>query len=255
MGTSSIEWTDWTWNPFTGCTRVSEGCSNCYAFTLHDMRHANYVTNNGLWRPDGPAMPKQYAQPFSAVQLLPERLEQPLHIKTPKKIFVNSMGDLFHSDVPDEYILRVFEVMNRASWHTFQVLTKRVGRLHRLAPTLPWSSNICIGVSIENDPLTARANVLRPIPLAMRMLSLEPLLGPLPSLDLTDIDWAVVGGESGPFARPCDPAWVRDIRDQCVEQGVAFFFKQWGGRTPKAHGRLLDGREWNHFPLMREVSA
>ncbi len=253
MATTSIEWTDAVWNPLTGCTRVTDGCSNCYAFALHDMRHAISLKNNGRWSADGPTMPKQYALPFSMVQLLPERLEQPLHIKTPKKIFVNSMGDLFHSEVPDEYILQVFEVMRRAHWHTFQILTKRVGRLRRLTPVLPWSPNMCIGVSIENDSLTPRADILRPIPLATHMLSCEPLLSALPSLDLTGIDWVIVGGESGPNARHCDPTWVRDLRDRCVDAGVAFFFKQWGGRTPKAGGRELDGREWSHFPVPQQA--
>lgn len=197
-------------------------------------------------------MPKQYAQPFNVIQLLPERLEQPLHIKAPKRIFVNSMSDLFHSDVPDEYILQVFEVMNRAHWHTFQILTKRPGRVRRMAAMLPWASNICMGVSIESDLFTPRANVIRPLPKAIRMVSLEPLLGALPLLNLASIDWVIVGGESGPTARPCDPAWVRDLRDRCVEAGVAFFFKQWGGRTSKGGGRLLDGRTWDQFPVARE---
>jgi len=249
MGTSSIEWTDETNNPVIVCNRVSAGCDNCYAFALHDMRHSIYLKNNGLWRPSGPVMPKQYAKPFTEVQFFPERLERMLHVKTPKRIFVNSMSDLFHKSIPDEYILWCFDIMRQAHWHTFQVLTKRVGRLRRLTPLIAWSPNICIGVSIENDPLTARANVLRPIPLATHMLSCEPLLSALPSLNLNGIDWVITGGESGPNARPCNPDWVRDIRDRCVEQGVAFFHKQWGGRTPKAGGREVDGREWNQFPV------
>jgi protein gp37 len=256
MGTTSIEWTNLTWNPLTGCTRVSEGCNACYAFALHDRRHDLYVKNNGVWHQNGNPMPKQYAQPFNVIQLLPDRVEQPLYLKAPKRIFVNSMSDLFHKDVPDEYILRVFEVMNRASWHTFQVLTKRPGRLRRMTAMLPWSSNICIGVSIESNLFTPRANAVRPLPHAIHMLSLEPLLGPLPSLDLTDIHWVICGGESGPNPRPCDPEWVRDLRDRCLDAGVAFFFKQWGGRTPKAGGRMLDGRTWDQFPMARgEVSA
>lgn len=199
-------------------------------------------------------MPKQYAQPFSVLQLLPERLEQPLHIKKPQKIFVNSVSDLFHSNVPDEYIVRVFEVMNCASWHTFQVLTKRPGRLRRMTAMLPWSPNICIGVSIESDLFAPRANAVRPIPTAVHMLSLEPLVGPLPSLDLRDIHWVIVGGESGPNARPCNPEWVRDLRDRCADAEVAFFFKQWGGRTAKGGGRLLDGRTWNQIPLARDIA-
>ncbi|MBA2679089.1 MAG: phage Gp37/Gp68 family protein [Ktedonobacteraceae bacterium] len=254
-GKTGIEWTDETNNPVIVCERVSAGCDNCYAFALHDMRHAIYLKNNGLWRPDGPAMPKQYAKPFTEVQFFPERLERVLKDKTPKKIFLNSMSDLFHKSIPDEYILWCFDIMRQAHWHTFQVLTKRVGRLRRLTPLIPWSANICIGVSIENDPLTARANVLRPIPFATHMLSCEPLLGPLPSLDLTGIDWVITGGESGPNARPCEVEWVRDLRDRCVEAGVAFFFKQWGGRTPKVGGRELDGRQWNHFPVLSQSRA
>ena len=255
MGTSSIEWTDETVNPVIVCSRVSAGCDHCYAFALHNKRHAIYVKNNGLWSPQGHSMPKQYAKPFTEVQFFPERLERVLHVKTPKKFFLNSMSDLFHKSIPDDYNLWCFDIMRQAHWHTFQVLTKRVGRLRRLVPLIPWSSNICIGTSIENNSLTARANVLRPIPLAVRMLSLEPLLGPLPSLDLTDIEWVIVGGESGPNARPCDIEWVRDIRDRCVDQGVAIIFKKIVGRIPKANGRLLDGREWNQFPVRREVNA
>ncbi len=251
-GTTSIEWTDETCNPVIVCSRVSAGCDHCYAFALHDMRHAIYVKNNGLWRPDGPAMPRQYAKPFTEVQFFPERLERVLRDKTPKRIFLNSMSDILHTSIPDEYILWCFDMMRQAHWHTFQVLTKRVGRLRRMASCIEWTPNICIGVSIENDPLTARANVLRSIPLATRMLSLEPLLSALPSLDLTGIDWVITGGESGPDARPCEIEWVRDIRDRCVQEGIAFFHKQWGGRTPKAGGRLLDGREWNQFPVVRE---
>lgn len=199
-------------------------------------------------------MPRQYAQPFNVIQLLPDHLEQPLYIKKPQKIFVNSMSDLFHSDVPDAFILQVFEVMNRAHWHTFQVLTKRPGRLRRMTSLLSWASNICIGVSIESDLFAPRADVVRPIPKSIRMLSLEPLLNALPSLDLTDIDWVITGGESGPNARPCDPKWVREIRDRCVEQGIAFFFKQWGGRTSKGGRRILDERTWDQFPVVRTVA-
>lgn len=202
----------------------------------------------GRWSPDGSAMSKQYAQPFSTLQILPDRLEWPLYQKKPLRIFVNSVSDLFHSQVADEHILAAFEVMNRADWHTFQILTKRPGRLRRLASRLPWSRNIGIGVSIERDELTPRADALRSIPAGFRFLSLEPLLGPLPSLDLAGIDWIITGGESGPGARPCDPAWVREIRDKCQQHQVAFFHKQNGGRTPKSGGRLLDGRTWDEFP-------
>jgi protein gp37 len=246
-GTSAIAWTDLTWNPTTGCTRVTAGCDHCYAFRLHDLRHAVYQRTGGVY-PNGKPMPKQYALPFSHVQLLPERLEQPLHIKTPRKIFVDSMSDLFHSQVPEEYLRRVFEVMCQAHWHSFQVLTKRPARLARLAPALPWPKNIWIGTSVELDRLTPRIDLLRQVPTPNRFLSLEPLLGPLPSLSLDGIGWVITGGESGPDARPCHPDWVRAIRDQCISQEVAFFHKQWGGRTAKAGGDELDGRRWREFP-------
>jgi protein gp37 len=247
-GKTGIEWTDETNNHVIVCTRVTSGCDHCYAFALHDQRHAIYLKNNGLWTPGGKAMPKQYARPFTEVQFFPERLERVLRDKTPKKIFVNSMSDLFHSNVPDDYITWSLEIMRKAHWHTFQILTKRVGRLRRLGPGLDWPPNVWMGVSIELDSLTVRADVLRSIPAAVRFLSCEPLLGPLPSLNLERIHWVITGGESGPHARPCDPAWVRAIRDQCQTAGVAFFHKQWGGRTPKAGGRELDGRTWDEFP-------
>lgn len=239
-GKTSIEWTDLSWNPTTGCTRVTAGCDHCYAFTLHDMRHEAHLK--------GKSVPGQYSKPFSEIQLLPERLEDPLRWKKPKRIFVNSMSDLFHSKIPDEYIVRVFDTMKRAHWHTFQILTKRGNRLAKLAPELEWAPNIHMGVSIEHDLLTPRANQVRFCGAAVTFLSCEPLLGPLPSLDLTGIDWVIVGGESGEGARPLHPDWVRDIRDRCVERDIPFFFKQHGGRTPKAGGRLLDGRTWDQFP-------
>lgn len=252
-GLSAIQWTQMTWNPLTGCTRVTTGCDHCYAFALHDQRHAAYERLGGRY-PDGRVMPAQYAVPFEVVQLLPERLEQPLRIKRPTLFFVNSMGDLFHSAVPDAYITQVFDVMHRASWHTFQVLTKRVGRLRRLAASLCWSPNIWMGVSIETDALTPRADALREVPARVRFLSCEPLLGPLPSLKLAGIHWLIVGGESGPNARPCQPEWVRELRDRCLAAHIPFFFKQWGGRTPKAGGWLLDGRTWDEMPVRWEVS-
>ncbi|MGB8346590.1 MAG: phage Gp37/Gp68 family protein [Ktedonobacteraceae bacterium] len=253
-GKSAIEWTTMTWNPITGCTRVSPGCDHCYAFTLHDQRHEAFVKYGGAYPKNGKPMPKQYAQPFSVIQLLPERLEDPLHIKTPQRIFVNSMSDLFHSRVPEDFIHQVFAIMNAANWHTFQILTKRPGRLRRLEASLAWAKNIGIGVSIENDLFTPRADALRPIRRAgFRFVSCEPLLGPLPSLNLDGIDWVITGGESGPHARPCDPDYVRDLRDRCLAAGVAFFHKQWGGRTPKAGGRLLDGRTWDEMPFFGEA--
>jgi protein gp37 len=254
-GNSSIEWTQWTWNPVVGCTRVTEGCDHCYAFALHDRRHALYVANGGLWRPDGESMPKQYALPFSVVQLLPERLEQPLHVKQPRLIFVNSMSDLFHSQVPDDYIRRVFDVMRQAHWHIFQILTKRVGRLRRLGPVLDWPPNVWIGTSIENDALTVRADALRAVPASVRFLSCEPLLGPLPSLSLDGIQWLIVGGESGPDARPMREEWAVDLRDRCFAAGVPFFFKQFGGRTSKSGGRLLQGRTWDQMPGYKQATG
>lgn len=257
-GKSAIEWTDATWNPTSGCTRVTEGCTNCYAFALHDMRHKRYLENNGIEPKTGRPMPAQYAKPFSEIQLLSqERLEWPLRERKPQKIFVNSMSDLFHSQIPDEFIRRVFAIMHRADWHTFQVLTKRPGRLRRLATQLEWTPNIWIGVSIEEDKLTPRADALRAVPAAVRFLSCEPLLGPLPSLDLTGIHQVITGGESGPDARECRVEWVREIRDRCQSSGVAFFHKQWGGRTPKAGGRMLDGQTWEQMPMehRREVMA
>lgn len=247
-GKSSIEWTAATWNPTTGCTRVTTGCDHCYAYTLHDMRHEAYLRYGGIYPKNGKPMPVQYARPFSDIQLLPERLAWPLHQKQPQRIFVDSMSDLFHSQVPDDYIREVFAIMARAHWHTFQVLTKRPGRLRRLAPHLDWAPNIWMGVSIENDQVVARADVLRNCGAAVTFLSCEPLIGPLPSLDLEGIHWVITGGESGPGARPCDPDWVRNLRDRCQDRQIAFFHKQWGGRTPKLGGRELDGRTWNEFP-------
>ncbi len=241
-GKSAIEWTDRSWNPVTGCTRVTAGCDRCYAFALHDMRYDAH--NRGM------QMAKQYHKPFTEIQLLPQRLEDPLHVKTPQRFFVNSMSDLFHSQVPEAYIRQVFDIMRRADWHIFQILTKRGNRLQKLAPTLPWPVNVWMGVSIENDALTVRADQLRKVPAAIRFLSCEPLLGPLPSLRLDGIHWVITGGESGPRARPCDLEWVRAIRDHCQAADVAFFHKQWGGRTPKAGGRLLDGRTWDEFPRL-----
>lgn len=247
-GKSSIEWTNMTWNPTSGCTRVSPGCDRCYAFALHDMRHEAYKRYNGIYPKTGKPMPAQYAYPFSVVQLLEARLDWPLHVKTPQRVFVNSMSDLFHHDVPLEYIRRVFETMRRADWHIFQILTKRGNRLQKIADQLDWPANVWMGVSVENDLMTRRVDQLRNVPAAVRFLSCEPLLAPLPSLNLEGIHWVITGGESGPDARPCDSAWVRGIRDLCIAQDVAYFHKQWGGRNPKAGGRLLDGRTWDQMP-------
>ncbi|MDP9470028.1 MAG: phage Gp37/Gp68 family protein [Chloroflexota bacterium] len=230
---SNIEWTEATWNPLTGCTKVSPGCKHCYAERLSKrlqaMGHPNYA--NGF-----------------KLTLHEHAVELPLRWKQPRTIFVNSMSDLFHRDVPTEFILKVFDVMGRADWHRFQVLTKRPERLLELTPQLRWRPNIWMGVSVENRRYVHRIDLLKQTGASVKFLSLEPLLGPLPNLDLGGIDWAIVGGESGPGARPMDEAWVLDIRDQCLTAGVAFFFKQWGGVQKKRAGRLLQGRTWDEMP-------
>ncbi len=233
---TAIEWTDATWNPVTGCTQVSPGCDHCYALAFAERFR-------GV-----PGHP--YEQGFE-LRLWPERLEIPLKWKRPRRIFVNSMSDLFHRDVPDEYIHRVFDVMVRADWHVYQILTKRSRRLAKLGQELPWRPHIWAGVSIETDRYVWRADHLRQVPAHVRFISAEPLLGPLNNLNLDGIHWLIAGGESGLHHRPCDPDWVRALRDRCVSSGVAFFFKQWGGRTPKAGGRLLDGRTWDELPELR----
>ena len=236
---SQIEWTEATWNPVTGCDQVSPGCAHCYAKTIAERFQ-------GV-----PGHP--YEAGFS-LTLRPERLRQPVEWTRPRLIFVNSMSDLFHEDIPDDYIRDVFSVMQEASHHTFQVLTKRALRLASLADHLDWPGNIWMGVSVENQRWTNRIDYLRRVPAQVRFLSCEPLLGPL-DLDLRGIDWVIVGGESGPRARRMDPCWVRSIRRQCLEARVAFFFKQWGAfdeagirRGKKASGGLLDGKLWRAMP-------
>ncbi len=233
---TAIEWTDATWNPVTGCSQVSAGCDHCYALRFAERWRG--ITGH------------PYEQGFD-LKLWPERLEAPLRWHSPRRIFVNSMSDLFHHEVPDEFILQVFEVMQQAHWHVFQVLTKRSARLAKLGRSLPWPSNIWAGVSIETDRFVWRADHLRRVPAEVRFISAEPLLGALGRLELDGIHWLITGGESGPEARPCDQAWVRELRDRCNAARVAFFHKQWGGRTPKAGGRLLDGRTWDEMPMMR----
>lgn len=230
---SRIEWTDASWNPVTGCDKVSPGCAHCYAETFAERFR-------GV-----PGHP--YEQGFD-LRLWPERLQLPLRWKEPRRVFVNSMSDLFHEEIPDEYVRRVFDVMVAAHWHQFQVLTKRHERLAALAPTLPWPQNVWAGVSIENARHTHRADYLRRVPAAVRFISAEPLLGPLVGLELAGIDWLIAGGESGPGHRPMRREWVEALRDRCQREGVAFFFKQWGGRTSKIGGRLLEEREWNEMP-------
>lgn len=231
---SGIEWTESTWNPVTGCTKISPGCKHCYAERmakrLQAMGQANYV--NGF-----------------ALTLQPHMLELPLEWKKPQTIFVNSMSDLFHKDVSLEYIRRVFDVMTRAHWHRFQVLTKRADRLAELSPKLEWAPNIWMGVSVETDKYRGRIDELCSTGAQTKFLSLEPLLGPLHDLNLTGIDWVIVGGESGPRSRPLDSEWATDLRDQCRRAKVPFFFKQWGGKNKKKAGRLLEGQTWDQMPL------
>lgn len=230
---SRIEWTEATWNPVTGCSKVSPGCAHCYAETFAER-----------WR-GIPGHP--YEQGFD-LRLWPGRLQQPLRWKRPRLIFTNSMSDLFHDEVPDEFIVSVFEVMVQARQHVFQVLTKRHERLVEIAPRLPWPENVWMGVSIENKRWVERADSLRQVPAAVRFISAEPLLGPLVGLDLTGIDWLIAGGESGQRHRPVHEEWVTELRDRCRSEGVAFYFKQWGGRHSKAGGRRLRGREWSQMP-------
>ena len=230
---SSIEWTSSTWNPLTGCTKVSQGCKNCYAERMAKRLQAmgQYNYRNGF-----------------KLTLHEHVLDTPLQWKQPQLIFVNSMSDLFHEDVPLEFILRVFSTMSMASWHTFQVLTKRAERLLVLDKELDWPENVWMGVSVENEDCLYRVDMLRLTHAKTKFLSLEPLLGNLKNMNLSKIDWAIVGGESGPGARPIQEDWVRDIRDQCITAHVPFFFKQWGGTNKKKNGRLLDGRTWDEMP-------
>ena len=243
---SAIEWTEATWNPMTGCTKVSPGCAHCYAETFAERFR-------GV-----PGHP--YEQGFD-LQLRPERLEQPLKWKQPRMIFVNSMSDLFHEKIQLSYIREVFSVMQKAHWHTFQILTKRSARMAEIAPRLHWPGNVWMGVSVENQRWTCRVDDLRKVPAKIRFLSCEPLLGSI-SLDLQGIDWVIVGGESGPKARPMKSEWARAIREQCQLAGVAFFFKQWGAhneageRVGKGNaGRHLDGRSWNAMPPASPVQT
>jgi len=233
VGTSSIEWTESTWNPVTGCTKLSTGCRHCYAermsIRLKAMGQPNYI--NGF-----------------QLTVHEHVLGMPLFWKRPQTIFVNSMSDLFHKGVPLEFISKIFDVMARASYHRFQVLTKRSKRLLVLNGKLTWSPNIWMGVSVENSDYLFRIEHLRQTNSRLKFVSFEPLLGPVHALDLEGIDWVIVGGESGPKARRMDPAWVRGIRDQCLLADVPFFFKQWGGVVKKKTGRILDGRTWDQLP-------
>jgi protein gp37 len=235
---SSIEWTEATWNPVTGCDKVSPGCKHCYAERMAERLQAMGQPN--------------YRNGF-ALTLQPEMLRRPLGWKQPKTIFVNSMSDLFHDDVPEPYIAQVFSVMREAHWHRFQLLTKRATRLAELSSRIEWPDNVWMGVSVESERYVHRIDALRTTDARVKFLSLEPLLGPLPGLDLRGIDWVIVGGESGPHARGMNPAWVRDLRAQCEHASVAFFFKQWGGPNKKHTGRELDGRTWDELPPTRSL--
>ena len=230
---SSIEWTESTWNPVTGCTKVSPGCKHCYAERMATRLQAMGQPN--------------YARGFE-VTLHERALELPLIWKKPQTVFVNSMSDLFHDKVPEAFIRRVFDVMRRASWHTFQVLTKRAKRLETFARSLEWPANVWMGVSVETRKYLFRLDHLRRTPAQVKFISFEPLLEGLGKISLAGIDWAIVGGESGPGARAMDKAWVVEIRDQCLDSGVPFFFKQWGGINKKKAGRLLDGHTWDALP-------
>lgn len=239
---SSIEWTQATWNPTTGCDRTSPGCDHCYALTLAKRLRA---MGNPKYQTDGVA---PTSGPGFGLAVHKDNLDLPFRWAAPRIIFVNSMSDLFHPEVPDAFIAEVFSVMRDTPRHTYQVLTKRSQRLARLCNKLEWPHNVWMGVSVENARYQFRANHLRRTPAVTKFLSIEPMLGPIGVLDLEDIDWVIVGGESGPHARPVDAQWVTNIRDQCLRADVPFFFKQWGGRTPKAAGRELDGRIWDEMP-------
>jgi protein gp37 len=239
---SRIEWTGVTWNPVTGCDRISPGCDHCYALALarrlKAMGQARYQAD-GDPRTSGPGF---------AVTCHPQTLSLPYRWRAPRLVFVNSTSDLFHARVPAAFISQVFAVMAATPQHTYQVLTKRPRRARHLAPALPWPGNVWLGVSAESTACLHRLADLRAIPAAVRFISAEPLLGPLTGLDLAGVGWVIAGGESGPGHRPPSPAWIRALRDQCQREAVPFFFKQWGGPTPKAGGRMLDGRTWDQMP-------
>jgi len=234
MAISKIEWTESTWNPVTGCTKVSAGCDNCYAEHLAKRLRMMGQPN--------------YADGFR-VTLHEHVLEYPLRWKKPQTIFVNSMSDLFHEQVPDSFIFRIFDIMKKANWHQFQILTKRSRRLAALSPKLDWHKNIWMGVSVENEAVKFRIDDLKSVSAAIRFVSFEPLLGLLSSLDLSDIDWVIVGGESGTNAREMKKEWIIKIKEQCHKQNIPFFFKQWGGINKKKTGRLLEGRTWDETPI------
>ncbi len=233
MAKSSIEWTQSTWNPITGCTKISPGCKNCYAERmarrLHAMRQANY--RNGF-----------------KLTVHPQTVSLPLSWKKPQMIFVNSMSDLFHAQAPKDFIREIFSTMNQACWHVYQILTKRAEQLTKLDKSLPWADNIWMGVTVESSDYLYRINHLRQSSALNKFISFEPLLGSIGTLNLEGIDWVIAGGESGPGARIVQKEWITEIRDQCINAGIPFFFKQWGGVRKKRNGKTLDGRVWNEFP-------
>jgi protein gp37 len=248
---TAIEWTDAVWNPMTGCTQISAGCDHCYAKIVAERRTRSQYLRRAPVKPT----PASAGDPF-APRFWEERLEQPLKWKRPMRVFVDSMSDVFHSHFSLAMIQRVFEVMNRAHWHQFQILTKRPERAARLADDLTWTANIWIGTSIEDMRVARRADYLRRITQAsVRFISAEPLLGPLEGLDLAGIQWVIGGGESGAGYRPVDLVWARGLRDRCADAGVPFFWKQWGGRTAKSGGRVLDERTWDEYPESRRHRA
>jgi protein gp37 len=240
---STIEWTDTTWNPVTGCTKISAGCDNCYAARFSERFRGvpGHPFENGF-----------------DLTVRPERLTQPLDWKKPRMIFVNSMSDLFHKQVPKAHIAKVFDTMERANWHIYQILTKRSSLLQKFIndryKTRPAPAHIWFGVSVEDSRATSRIAHLRNANAAVRFLSVEPLIGSVGRLNLAGIDWVIVGGESGPHARPMHTQWAIEVRNQCLAAKVAFFFKQWGGRSPKSGGQLLEGEEWNQFPAALPTS-
>lgn len=250
---SSIEWTDSTWNPVVGCTKVSSGCAHCYAERMAKRLVA--IADSAQARGQNAGRAANYASVINErgrwngrVFLDYEAIEDPLHWRLPRVIFVNSMSDLFHEEVPLDFIRRVFDVMNRCPQHTFQVLTKRPHLAAEYAASITWSPNIWMGTSVENNDVVERVKHLQLVPAHVRFLSVEPLLGPIPRLPLSGIHWAIVGGESGPGARPMRREWVTQLRDRCERYGVPFFFKQWGGVNKKIAGRELDGRTWDEMP-------
>jgi protein gp37 len=236
---SKIEWTDATWNPVRGCTKISPGCKHCYAERFAERFRG--------------VKGHPFEQGFD-LRLIPAKVAEPLTWRKPQRIFVNSMSDLFHDNVPTEFIQSVFDVMNQANWHQYQILTKRAERLEELSDKIPWAPHIWMGVSVENKDYLWRIEHLRRTKARIKFLSIEPLLGPLGKINLRGIDWVIVGGESGPHARGMDGEWVKGIKDQCLKAGVAFFFKQWGGVQKKRHGREFEGRTWDEMPELAIIS-